>query len=393
MQEAVIVSGARTPVGNFGGAFRDVSAGELGGVAIKAAVERAGVNPAQIDDAYMGCVMIWNHDSYVARACTLAAGLPYEVPSTQVNRQCSSGVEAIIIGTHKIEVGDAEIVVAGGTENMSQCPFWVKGARWGYRLGHGVFEDSLVAALHDPFTKLHMGGTAENVAERFGVSREDQDKMALLSHQRAVAAIKGGHFKEQIVPVTVPQPKGEPKVVDTDEHPREDTSLEKLAQLRPAFKEGGTVTAGNSSSINDGAAAVVIMSRRKAEELGIKPRLRLVASAAAGVDPAIMGIGPVPAVRKALKMAGMTMDDIDLIEINEAFAAQVIYCIRELGMDLDKTNVFGSGIALGHPVGATGCIMTIKLMYEMPRRGAKYGLVTMCCGGGQGLAAIFESLC
>lgn len=392
LREAVIVSGARTPIGRFGGSFKDVSAAELGGIAIRAAVERAGIDPATIDDVYFGCVLSWNHDSYVARASTIAAGLPYEVPSTQVNRQCASGLEAIILAAQKIETGDAEIVVAGGTENMSQAPFFVKRARWGYRLGHDTFEDSLLAALHDPFTRLHMGGTAENIAERFGISREEQDKLALLSHQRAVAAIREGRFKEEIVPVTVPQPKGEPKIVDTDEHPRADTSLEKLMKLPPVFKEGGTVTAGNSAGINDGAAALVLMSRQKAEELGIKPRLRFVSRAAAGVDPAIMGIGPIPAVRKALKMAGMTIKDIDLIEINEAFAAAAIYCMRELEMDIEKTNVNGSGISLGHPLGATGAMWTVKLMYEMARRKVKYGLVTFCCGGGQGLAAIFENL-
>ena len=392
MHEAVIVSGARTPVGKFGGAFKDVPAPDLGATAIRAALERANLQPDMVDEVVFGNALQATESGYAARLSSLRAGIPEEVPSVAINRQCSSGLEAINMAALLVRTGEVDIAVAGGTENMSQMPFLLDyRARFdGLRLGDARLTDSLTEGLGCPVNRYHMGVTAENVAERFGISREDQDELALVSHHRAVAAIKNGRFAEQIVEVGVPQRRGDSLVVTTDEGPREDTSLERLAQLDSAFKKDGTVTAGNASSINDGAAAVVIMSADKASELGLAPRLRWHTRGVAGVEPAIMGIGPVPAVRKALDKAGMTIGDIDLVELNEAFASQALYCIRELDLDMDKTNVNGSGISLGHPVGATGAIMTVKLMEELALRDQELGLVTMCVGGGQGLATIFE---
>ena len=392
MQEAVIVSGARTPIGRFGGAFKDVSASELGSLAIKAALEQANLRPDQVEEVVLGNALQTAEAGYAARLSALGAGIPAEVPAIAINRQCSSGLEAINLAALLIRTGEVEIAVAGGIENMSQSPYLLdyKARFDGLRLGDGALTDSLIKGLGCPVNLYHMGITAENVAERFGVSREDQDQLAATSHHRAVAAIKSGRFDHQIYPVSVPQRRGEPVVVDRDEGPREDTTTEGLAQLKPVFKSDGTVTAGNASTINDGAAAVVIMSAKKAIELGIKPRMRWHTRGVAGVEPAVMGIGPVPAVRKALGKAGMSLHDIGLIELNEAFASQALYCMRELGMDPDKTNVNGSGISLGHPVGATGAIMTVKLMEEMELRGDELGLVTMCVGGGQGVATIFQ---
>lgn len=392
MHEAVIVSGARTPIGKFGGAFKDISAPDLGAVAIRAALEHAHLEPDMVDEVVFGNALQATEAGYAARLSALRAGIPEKVPTIAINRQCSSGLEAINMAAQLVRTGEVEIAVAGGTESMSQVPYLLNyKARFdGLRLGDATLIDGLVQGLGCPVNHYHMGVTAENVAERYGISRQDQDELALLSHRRAVAAIKSGRFAAQIVPVNVPQRKGDPVRVTTDEGPREDTSLERLAQLPPVFKKGGTVTAGNASSINDGAAAVVIMSAEKAAELGLKPRLRWHTRGVAGVDPALMGTGPVPAVRKALDKARMTIRDIDLIELNEAFAAQALYCIRELGLDLEKTNVNGSGISLGHPIGATGAIMTVKLMDELERRDGTLGLVTMCVGGGQGVATIFE---
>jgi acetyl-CoA C-acetyltransferase len=392
MEEAVIVSGARTPIGRFGGAFKDLSASELGSLVIKAALDQVNIAPDQVEEVVLGNALQTAEFGYAARLAALGAGIPAEVPTIAINRQCSSGLEAINMAAQLVKTGEVEIAVAGGTENMSQSPYLVdyKARFDGLRLGDGALTDSLVKGLGCPVNLYHMGVTAENVSERFGVSREDQDELAAISHQRAVAAIRDGRFDHQISPVTVPQRRSDPMVVSRDEGPREDTTVERLAQLSPVFKKGGTVTAGNASTINDGAAVVVIMSAAKAAELGIKPRMRWHTRGVAGVEPAIMGIGPVPAVRKALGKAGMSLDDIDLIELNEAFAAQALYCIRELDMDLDKTNVNGSGISLGHPVGATGAIMTVKLMEEMELRGDELGLVTMCVGGGQGVATIFQ---
>ena len=392
MQEVVIVSGARTPIGRFGGAFKDVSASELGSLVIRSALEQANIRPDQVDEVVLGNALQTAEAGYAARLASIGAGIPDEVPTIAINRQCSSGLEAINMAALLVKTGEVDIVVAGGIENMSQSPYLIgyKARFDGLGMGDGALTDSLTKGLGCPVNLYHMGVTAENVAERFGVSREDQDELAAISHQRAVAAIKDGRFDRQISSVTVPQRRGDPIVVSRDEGPREDSTVERLAQLNPVFKKDGTVTAGNASSINDGAAAVVIMSAEKAAELGVKPRMRWHTRAVSGVEPAIMGIGPVPAVRKALGKAGMSIDDIGLIELNEAFASQALYCMRELNMDLEKTNVNGSGISLGHPVGATGAIMTVKLMEEMELRGDELGLVTMCVGGGQGVATIFQ---
>ena len=392
MHEALIISGARTAVGRFGGAFKDVSAPELGAVAIRAALERAGVAPDAVGEVFMGNALQAAEAGYAARLASLGAGIPEEVPTIAINRQCSSGLEAINMAAQLVRTGEVEIAVAGGIENMSQIPYLLGyQARFdGLRMGDTSLVDGLTEGLGCPVNRYHMGVTAENVAERFGVSREDQDELAVISHQRATSAIKSGRFARQIVEISVPQRRSDPMVVTIDEGPREDTTLERLAQLKPVFKKGGTVTAGNASTINDGAAAVVITSAEKAAELGLTPRMRWHTRGVAGVEPAIMGTGPVPAVRKALKKSGMALDDIDLIELNEAFASQALYCMRELDMDLEKTNVNGSGISLGHPVGATGAIMTVKLMEELELRDQSLGLVTMCVGGGQGVATIFE---
>ena len=392
MENAVIVSGARTPMGRFGGAFKDVAAPDLGATAIKAALERAGVSPEMVEEVVIGNALQAQEAGYAARLASLNAGIPHETPTIAVNRQCSSGLEAINMAAQLIRAGEVDIAVAGGAENMTQAPFMLDSSvRFdGLRMGDSTLRDGLVEGLGCPVNRYHMGVTAENVAERYEVSRESQDELALISHQRAVSAIQNGRFDGQITPVSVPQRRGDPVAVDSDEGPRADTSLERLAALRPVFKRDGTVTAGNASSINDGAAAVVIMSESKAAELGITPKLRWHTRGVAGVEPAVMGIGPVPAVRRALDKAGMELSDIDLIELNEAFAAQALYCIRELDMDLDKTNVNGSGISLGHPVGATGAVMTVKLLEEIDLRDESMGLVTMCVGGGQGVATIFE---
>ena len=392
MENAVIVSGARTPMGRFGGSFKDVAAPDLGATAIKAALERANISPDMVEEVVMGNALQAAEAGYAARLSSLNAGIPEETPTIAVNRQCSSGLEAINMAAQLVRTGEVEIAVAGGTENMSQAPFMLEyHVRFdGLRMGDGNLRDGLIEGLGCPVNRYHMGVTAENVAERFGVSREDQDELALISHQRAVAAIEDGRFDGQITPVSVPQRRGDPVMVSADEGPRADTSLERLSTLRPVFKRDGTVTAGNASSINDGAAAVVLMSERKAAELGVTPKLRWHSRGVAGVDPAIMGIGPVPAVQKALGKAGMEVEDIDLVELNEAFAAQAIYCMRELDLDLDRTNVNGSGISLGHPVGATGAVMTVKLLEEIQLRDQNLGLVTMCVGGGQGVATIFE---
>ena len=391
MQDVVIVSGARTPIGRFGGSFKDLPASELGAVAIRAAVERAGIEPADVDEVIMGNVLQADETGYTARRAMLKAGLPEHIPAMTVNRACSSGLEAINLAVQAIATGESEIVVAGGADNMSRVPYLMRGVRFeGPRMGDYSVTDGLTLGLSCPIYDYHMGVTAENVAERFEVTRETQDAMALLSHQRAVHAQAEGYFDGQIAPVSVPQRRGGPIEVTTDEHPRADTTLEGLGKLRPVFKDGGTVTAGNSAGINDAAAAVVVMSRERAESLGLTPRLRWVGRGVSGVDPSVMGIGPVPSTRKALEKTGMAIDDLDLVELNEAFAAQAAYVMRELDMDPEKTNVNGSGISLGHPVGATGAIMTVKLMEELTRTDGQFGLVTMCVGGGQGVSTIFE---
>ena len=389
MEEVVLVSGCRTAIGRLSGAFQNFPASDLGAVVIKEAVERAGVQPDQVDQVILGCVGQVMEDGYIARHAAVKAGLPIEVPAYTVNRICGSGLEAINTAARWIETGDAEVIVAGGAENMTMMPYYLRKARQGYRLGHAELEDGITHLLGDPFSKEHMGITAENLAEKFGVTREEQDQLAVRSQQRATAAIAAGKFKDEIVPVEVKVGR-ETKVIDTDEHPRGDVTEESLAKMRPAFKEGGVVTVGNASGINDGAAAVVVMSRSKADELGVKPRLRLVARAEVGVEPAVMGMGPIPAVRKVMDKAGMKQDQMDVIELNEAFASVAVACSKELELDPEKTNPNGGAIALGHPVGATGAILTVKLMYELERSQGRFGLVSLCIGGGQGIATIFE---
>ena len=389
--DVVIVSGARTPIGRLGGAFKDMRGSDLGAIAIRAAVERAGIAPEHVDEVIMGNVLQAAESGYAARRAALAAGLPDTVPAMTVNRACSSGLEAVNLAVQSIATGESEIVVAGGLESMSQAPHLLMGHRFdGPRMGDVALTDSLQMGLSCPVYDYHMGVTAENVAERFEVGRVAQDELAVESHRRAVAAQAAGRFEAQIVPVAVPQRRGAPVEVSKDEHPRADTSLEALAKLPAAFKDGGTVTAGNSAGVNDAAAAVVVMSAERATAEGVTPRLRWIARGVAGVDPAIMGTGPVPATRKVLAKTGIALDDIDVIELNEAFAAQALYVIRELGLDGDRTNPNGSGISLGHPLGATGAIMVVKLMEELERRDGRFGLATLCVGGGQGVATLFE---
>jgi len=393
MKDVVIINGARTPIGRFGGAFKDMRASDLGAIAIKAALARSGVMPELVDEVILGNVLQAAETGYTARRAMLAAGLPDSVPAMTVNRACSSGLESINLAVQSIMTGESEIVVAGGADNMSQSPYLMTGNRFeGPRMGDVTMTDSLVMGLSCPIYDYHMGVTAENVAERFEVSRASQDELAVMSHARAIAAMDAGYFDAQIAPVNVPQRRGDPVVVAQDEHPRPGTTLESLAKLPTVFKKDGTVTAGNSAGINDAAAAVVVMSAEKAQELGLNPRLRWVGRGVSGVDPSIMGIGPVPSTRKVLEKTGLTLEDIDQIELNEAFAAQALFVIRELGMDIEKTNVNGSGISLGHPVGATGAIMVVKLMEELERRDQQRGLVTMCVGGGQGVSTIFERI-
>lgn len=388
-KEVVIISGARTAIGAFGGSLKDKEVTDLGAIVIEEALKRAKVKKEDVDEVIMGCVGQVAEDAFMARRCAIKAGIPVEATAYTVNRLCSSGLQAIVNGMMAIETGDAEIVVAGGGESMNNLPYYIRKARFGLRMGDSVLQDGLVTALSDPFSGVHMGITAENVAEKFGITREEQDKWALRSQMLAAKAREEGAFAEEIVPIEIKRKK-ETFIFDQDEYIRTDTSLEKLAKLRPAFKEGGTVTAGNASGINDGAAAVVMMSAEKAEELGLKPQLRIVAHAVAGVDPSLMGTGPIPSTKKALARAGLQIDDMDVIELNEAFASQTIACIRELKMDENKVNVHGGAIAMGHPIGGTGAILTVKLMYHMRKEALRYGLETLCIGGGQGLTVIYE---
>ncbi|MDA1185880.1 MAG: thiolase family protein [Acidobacteria bacterium] len=393
MRDVVIVNGARTPIGRFGGAFKNMRGSDLGAIAIRGALARSGVAPEMVDEVILGTVLQAAETGYTARRAMLAAGIPASVPAMTVNRACSSGLESINLAVQSIMTGESEIVVAGGAESMSQAPYLMTGHRFdGPRLGDVTMTDGLVMGLTCPIHDYHMGVTAENVAERFDVSRASQDELAAESHARAVAAQEAGYFDAQIAPISVSQRRGDPVIVTRDEHPRAGTTVEGLAKLPTVFKKNGTVTAGNSAGLNDAAAAVVVMSAEKARELGLTPRLRWVARGVSGVDPSVMGIGPVPSTRKVLQKTGMTLNDIDQIELNEAFAAQALYVIRELGMDIEKTNVNGSGISLGHAIGATGAIMVVKLMEELARRDQQRGLVTMCVGGGQGVSTIFERM-
>lgn len=390
MKEAVVVSAVRTAVGTFGGSLKSVSAVDLGSVVIKAALEKAGIKPKMVDEVLMGCVLQTGLGQNVARQAALKAGLPVEVPCTTINKVCGSGLKSITAAATAISAGEADIIVAGGTENMSATPYGIDGARWGLRMGDSSMVDLMIRdGLWCAFNNYHMGITAENIAELYGLTREAQDQFALQSQEKAHAAIENGRFKDEIVPVMVPQKKGDPMIFDVDEHPRM-TSLEALAKLRPAFKKDGTVTAGNASGINDSAAAVVVMSLEKAEEIGLKPMAYIRSSASAGVDPAVMGTGPIPASKKALSRAGWTVKDLDLVEANEAFAAQALSVLKELEFDPAKVNVNGGAIALGHPIGASGARIFITLLHEMQKREAKRGLATLCIGGGQGIACAVE---
>lgn len=391
MNEVVLVSAVRTPIGSYGGAFKDVSAAALGTVAVKGALEKVGLKPEQVDEVIFGCVLHAGIGQNVARQAAIGAGIPIEVPSYVVNKVCASGLKAVQLAAMSIISGDADIVVAGGTENMSQTPYLLKDARWGQRMGDGKLIDMMVMdGLTDVFNNYHMGVTAENIAKKFNIPRDKQDELAVGSQNKAEAAIKAGKFKDEIVPVSIPQRKGDPVVVDADEYPRFGATVEGLARLRPAFDREGSVTAGNASGINDGAAALVLMSKAKAKELGLKPLASIKAAAGAGVAPEIMGTGPIPASKKALEKAGLTVADLDLVEANEAFAVQALSVIEGLGLDPEKVNVNGGAIALGHPIGASGARILVTLVHEMGRRNSRYGLATLCVGGGQGYAMIVE---
>ena len=392
MKDVVIVGAARTAIGSYGGSLKGVSARELGKIVIKEAIKRAGIQPEQVEEVIMGDVLQGGLGQNVARQMTLDAGIPKEVPAMTINKVCGSGLRAVELAAQIIKAGDADIIVAGGAENMSATAYAMPAARWGQRMGNTNMVDMMVNdGLWDAFNGYHMGITAANVAEKWGLTREELDEFALASQQKAEAAIKAGRFKDEIVPVEIPQRKGDPIVFDTDEYVKMGATIEKMAKLKPAFKKDGVVTAANASGINDSGAAVVVMSADKAEELGLKPLVKIVSYASAGVDPSIMGVGPVPASQKALEKADMTIADMDLYEANEAFAAQSLAVGKELGFDTEKLNVNGGAIALGHPIGASGCRILITLIYEMMKReDAKKGLATLCIGGGMGTALIVE---
>ncbi len=391
MREVVIVSAARTPIGSFGGSLKDVPTRKLGAIAIKGAVERAGIKPEMVDEVIMGAVLQGGLGQNVARQMTLDAGLPIEVPAMTINKVCGSGLRAVELAAQIIKAGDADIVVAGGAENMSATAYAMPAARWGARMNNTQMVDMMVNdGLWDAFNGYHMGITAENVAEQWGITREQLDEFSVISQNRAEAAIKAGKFKDEIVPVEIPQRKGDPIIFDTDEFPKFGTTIEKVGKLKGAFKKDGIVTAANASGINDAGAAVVVMSKEKADELGIKPLCTIKSYASAGVDPSIMGVGPIPASKKALDKAGLKIEDIDLVEANEAFAAQSLAVRKDLNLDPEKTNVNGGAIAIGHPIGASGCRILITLIHEMIKQDSKYGLATLCIGGGMGTALIVE---
>lgn len=392
-REVVIASACRTAVGSFGGSLKDVPAPQLGALVIKEALQRAGLNGEQVDEVVFGCVLQAAQGQNVARQAMIQAGLPQEVTAFTINKVCASGLRSVSLAAQIIKAGDADVIIAGGMENMSNAPFALAKGRYGYRMGTGELIDCMIKdGLWEAFNNYHMGITAENVNEQYGITREEQDEFALRSQERAVAAIASGRFKDEIVPVVLKSKKGE-TVFDTDEYPKQ-TSMEKMASLKPAFKKDGSVTAANASGINDSAAAVVVMSKEKADQLGIKPLARIVSYASGGVDPKIMGVGPVPATRKALAKAGLTIDDMDLIEANEAFAAQSIAVGRELGWadHMDKVNVNGGAIAIGHPIGSSGCRILVTLLHEMQKRESRYGLATLCIGGGMGASVIVERI-
>ena len=388
MTSVVINSAARTAIGTFGRSLRDVPPTELGATAARAAVERAGIEPGQVEQVVFGNVIHTSpEDMYLARVVGINAGIPKEAPAMTLNRLCGSGLQAILSAAQMIQSGDAEVAVAGGAESMSRGAYWMENARWGARMGDASLTDAVVGALTDPFNKIHMGVTAENLAGSHGISREAQDEFALESHRRAAAALEAGRFEDEVVPVEIKARK-ETIEFKVDEHPRPDVSLEGLAKLKPAFNKDGTVTAGNASGINDAAAAVVVMSADRAEELSAPVRARILSYAVSGVEPKTMGIGPVPAIRKALERAGKTLDEVDVIELNEAFAAQALAVLKDLGLDTERVNPNGGAIALGHPIAASGTILVTKILNEMEREDHKLGLVSLCIGGGQGIAML-----
>ena len=389
LKNVVVVSGVRLPVGSYGGSLKTVSAIDMGAMVVKEAVRRAGIDPASVDEVIVGQVGQIAECGFVARAISLSAGLPKETTAYSVNRQCGSGLQAIADAVMEIQTGQADIVVAAGTENISQLPYYVKDARWGARMGHKTFEDGVIDILTWPLNNAHNGVTAENVAEKYHVTREEQDAFALESHRRAVAAIKAGKFKDEILPVELKDRKGNVTIFDTDEGPRDGQTMEKLARLRPAFVAGGTVTAGNSSSLNDGAGAVVVMSEEKAKELGIAPKLKIEGFAIAGIEAEIMGYAPKLSSEKLAAKLGLDLKAIDMFEINEAFASQSFAVRRDLELDPEKVNIYGGGISIGHPIGATGCILTVKVMYELMRTEKKDAMISMCIGGGQGISMYF----
>jgi acetyl-CoA C-acetyltransferase len=391
--DVVIVSAVRTAIGSFNGSLKNVSAPELGAVVLKGVLEKAGVPAHQVDEVIMGNVLQAGLGQNPARQAAILAGLPQEIPAMTINKVCGSGLKAVHLAVQAIVAGDAEVVLAGGMENMSQAPYLLKGAREGFKMGDQKIVDSMISdGLWCAFNDYHMGITAENLCEKYEITREEQDEFAAWSQEKAVQAVKSGKFKDEIVPVEIPQRKGEKVIFDTDEYPREGTTVEKLRRLKPAFKKDGTVTAGNASGINDGAAAVLVMSKKKADELGLVPLVSIKANASAGVDPSIMGIGPVSAVKKAMEKAKLQWEEIGLIEANEAFAAQAIAVDRELKFNKDILNVNGGAIALGHPIGASGARILVTLIHEMKRRNTQYGLATLCIGGGQGVATIVENV-
>ncbi|WP_306481920.1 beta-ketothiolase BktB [Limnobacter sp.] len=391
-REVVVVAGVRTAVGDFGGSLKDFSPTQLGAMVVKEVVARAGVSADQVGHVVFGHVVNSEpRDMYLSRVAAIEGGLDKSTPALTLNRLCGSGLQAIVTAAQSIMLGDADVAIGGGAESMSKAPYILPAARWGARMGDMKGIDMMVGALHDPFHVIHMGVTAENVAKEFNVSREDQDALAVESHKRAANAIANGYFKEQILPIEIKSKKG-PVMFDTDEHVRGDATVEGMAKLKTVFQKDGTVTAGNASGLNDGAGAVLLMERSAAEKAGKKPMARLVAYANTGVEPTIMGIGPVSATKKALAKAGLKIEDMDVVEANEAFAAQACAVTKELGMDPAKVNPNGSGISIGHPIGATGAIITVKALYELQRIQGRYALVTMCIGGGQGIAAIFERM-
>ncbi|WP_371806793.1 acetyl-CoA C-acetyltransferase [Candidatus Lokiarchaeum ossiferum] len=391
MKEVVVISAVRTAVGSFGGALKKTSAVTLGSLVIKEALKRANIPGDKVDEVFMGCVLQAGYGQGVGRQASMGAGIPQEVPASTINMICGSGLKTVSLGVQSIIAGDNDIVVAGGTESMSMAPYLVKNARWGYRMGPGELYDSMVKdGLWEVFNDYHMGITAENIAAQWKLTREEQDQFAATSQQRASKAKNEGRFKDEIVPVEIPQRRKDPIIFDTDEFIRDGTTAEKLAKLRPAFKKDGTVTAGNASGINDGAAAIVLMSKEKADELGLTPMATIVSHASAGVDPKIMGTGPIPATRKALAKANLKVDDLDLIEANEAFASQSLAVVKELGLNTEIVNVNGGAIAIGHPIGASGARIFVTLLYEMMKRKSTYGLATLCIGGGMGEAVIVK---